>query len=139
MILAPGRSAPPKLVPLPEPRPLEPQERSLLEFLVESSGSDELRAQVAAVEVVATCACGCASIGLQGDGPQVSRDAMRRIGDFDRDDHAELIAWGVTPEERPVQVALHVSLGRIWELEVWSGPDDDVVSELPHVETLRAR
>jgi hypothetical protein len=137
VILELGYSAPPKLVPLQEPRPLSHRERELLEFLIEGCDSDELREQVAQAEVVATCSCGCPSIGLRGDGPEVPREAMRGLGDFDHDDHARLTARGLSAGERPVEVALHVSLGRIWEMEVWAGADSDLAFDLPALDTLR--
>jgi hypothetical protein len=137
VILELGYSAPPKLVPLPQPRPLSHRERELLEFLVEACDSEELREQVAQAEVVATCSCGCPSIGLRGDGPEVPRDEMRGLGDFDHDDHARLTARGLSAGERPVEIALHVSLGRIWEMEVWAGADSEVVFDLPALDSLR--
>lgn len=57
-----------------EPRPLSPDERALLEFLLsgEFPGREELKSQSKSAEVVGFCECGCGTVNLRvgGAAPQ---------------------------------------------------------------------
>ena len=50
-----------------KPRPLSPEERALMEFLLsaEFPGRDELRSQLDSVEAIGACECGCGTVSLQ--------------------------------------------------------------------------
>jgi hypothetical protein len=50
-----------------KPRPLNIEERTLMEFLLsaEFPGRDKLRSQLDSVAVVAVCECGCGTVNLQ--------------------------------------------------------------------------
>ena len=64
-----------------QPRPLNAEERSLIEFLlsVDFPGRDELRRQLDAVEVVGGCDCGCGSLDLKVGGPAMSSQSESPI------------------------------------------------------------
>lgn len=46
-----------------------------------------LSEQVATVRVVSTCDCGCASVGLRTEGPQVAATVVARLSSTGRDDY----------------------------------------------------
>jgi hypothetical protein len=127
-----------KLVPLRRPRPLASDERLLVEALVEPLGSQELHMQVEHAEVVALCSCGCPSIGLHTNGPELPPGVLKQLSDTDRTDVLNLSAWGVNRGGREVEVTLHLVHGRLHELEVWAGTyRGDPVTDLPKPQTIR--
>src|SRR5258708_111363 len=64
-----------------QPRQLKPNERALLEFLLNEdfSGRNELREQVGRIEVVGDCDCGCGTINLMVRSPVVRSVAREPI------------------------------------------------------------
>lgn len=121
----PGTAQP---VPLGSPRALTQKERAIIDFLVNGpSGSPALCALAEAVEVVATCSCGCPSVWLTGS-----------LEDRDRQDdngsgHVALRATQRGARES-TEVSLHVVGGRLFELEIFGGTKPDVdPTRLVHV------
>jgi hypothetical protein len=88
-----------------------------------------LSEQVATVRVVSTCDCGCASVGLRTEGPQVPATAVARLSDTGRDDYFAVSASG-----GGVSVVLHVLSGFVGELEIFAGEGVPVAA--PHPDTL---
>ena len=76
-----------------------------------------LSEQVATVRVVSTCDCGCASVGLRTDGPQVPATAVASLSDTGRDDYFAVSA----SDGGYVSVVLHVLSGFVGELEIYAG------------------
>ncbi len=114
-----------RLRPLAAARPLTPQERALLLALA-AVGGQALTAQVQAAEVVATCDCGCPSIGLATRAADAVAPGVRIVA-------AHAVVGG-----RSVDVNLHVVDGRMEELEVWAGSfGDDPRIGLPDPGSLR--
>ena len=52
------------------PRPLSPEERALVEFILSAdfAGRERLRAQIDSLEVVGQCECGCGTVNLRVKG-----------------------------------------------------------------------
>ena len=113
-----------QILALPQPRPLTPRERELLDFLLDGPvSSPELRAQAATAVVSGVCSCGCPSIQLA-----VAEDAPRAFlngPEVVPTGGAEIRAVGVVEEGLETGVTLHVTghvgngEGVIWELETW--------------------
>jgi hypothetical protein len=132
-----------QIVALPQPRPLTPRERELLDFLVAGPvNSPELRAQAETAEVSGVCSCGCPSIQFAVDdaAPRAHLDGPEVVATGG----AEIRAVGVVEEGRETGVTLHVigdvvnGKGVIWELEVWpTARHGDQQSVLPPINTLR--
>ena len=104
---------------IPDHRDLAPNERALLEWLLEN-GSPEAaayKAQLAAVRVVSRCSCGCPSIDLA-----VGDTNFRTVGPTTLlcDAH-----WH-SPEGISLMVTLHAREGALSELEVITDEDVDV-------------
>jgi hypothetical protein len=110
----------------PLERPLTASERKLLDYLASFAASPELTAQAAAASVTAVCTCGCSSIQLAGDGPDVPASTIARLSPYGRPDH---VGIGVSrPDEDEddtdehvgyiLQVILHVG-SRLLELEIY--------------------
>ena len=85
--------------------------------LVTFADVPSLSEQVATVRVVSTCDCGCASVGLRTDGPQVPATAVARLSDTGRDDYFAVSA----SDGGEVSVVLHVLSGFVGELEIYAG------------------
>lgn len=71
-------------LPIPENRPLTPEERRLARWMLEH-GAPEAPAFLPHLErahVVSRCPCGCASIDLAVEGMHVPRGGMRVLGDY---------------------------------------------------------
>ena len=98
--------------------------------LVAFAGVPSLSEQVATVRVVSTCDCGCASVGLRTEGPQVPATAVARLSDTGRDDYFAVSASGAGD----VSVVLHVLSGFVGELEIFAGEGIPVAA--PHADTL---
>jgi hypothetical protein len=132
-----------QIVPLAEPRPLTPQERELLDFLLDGPvDSPELRAQAATAVVAGVCSCGCPSIQLAVDdeAPRARLDGCEVIASGS----AQIRAKGIGRDDPRTEVALHIvgdvrdGDGVIWELEVWpTAADGEQMPELPPVDELQ--
>jgi hypothetical protein len=127
----------PELVPLDEPRPLTGPERTLLEALVEPLAREELAQQIARAQVVAHCSCGCRSIGLRSDGPELAPAVVMQLTDLGRDDVLHVRAWATDDAGREVEVTLHVGDGTLKELEIWCSDGGEIITELPVAGSLR--
>ena len=130
----------PKIVQLPKPRPLDADERALLDFVLSGPlGRDDLRAQAATAEVVARCDCGCRSVTLKADPETPSAHFTKEESIYGVADSVELTAWGRSRAGAEVQVTRHVDSGRLWELEIWDGAFTQGKSrgELPELKTLK--
>jgi hypothetical protein len=112
------------MVPLAEPRPSTPAEAAIITALVARTGNAALRAQAESVAVVSTCSCGCPSVGLRTDGPQLSTADMLALSGLGRDDW-----FAVRASVDGTDVIVHVLGGRLGELEVYAG--DGVAVALP--------
>jgi hypothetical protein len=120
----------PTLVELPRPRALTEAEHTLMIRLVTFADVPSLSEQVATVRVVSTCDCGCASVGLRTEGPQVPATVVARLSDTGRDDYFAVSASGVGD----LSVVLHVLSGFVGELEIFAG--DGVPVAAPHADTV---
>lgn len=89
-----------------------------------------LTEQVATARVVSTCDCGCASVGLQSDGPQVPATVVARLSRSGRDDYFAVSASGGDD----VSVVLHVLGGFVGELEIFAG--EGVTVDAPHADSV---
>lgn len=119
----------PTLVELPRPRALTEAEHALLAWLVTFADVPILSEQVATVRVVSTCDCGCASVGLRTEGPQVPATAVARLSGTGRDDY-----FAVHASAGDVSVVLHVIGGFVGELEIFAG--EGVPAAAPHADSL---
>ena len=125
-------------MPFKRPRGLRANERELLEFLVGGPlGCEVLRRQIRSARVTGRCRCGCPSITLETDAPELRATEMKQRSEFGRDDVLEIPAVGRNRAGKRVEVTLHVVYGRIWELEIWAGWDGgEVRTDVPDVTTL---
>ena len=98
--------------------------------LVTFADVPSLSEQVATVRVVSTCDCGCASVGLRTEGPQVPATAVARLSGTGRDDYFAVSASG----GGDVSVVLHVLSGFVGELEIFAGQGVPVAA--PHADTV---
>lgn len=114
----------------PERRPPTEEERKLLEWLL-AHGSPDAKpflSQIANVNVVGKCTCGCPTIDLAlGDREQRKTAPSHILADF----------VGRTPEGIDVGVILHARDGEISELEVYAIPDVNGAFSLPSIESLK--
>lgn len=113
----------------PKRRPPTEEERKLLEWLLANGSPDAkpYRSQVANVNVVGGCTCGCPSIDLApGDREERKTGPSMVLAEF----------VGKTPEGIEVVVILHAREGEISELEVYSMPDVNGPFNLPRIESL---
>ena len=114
----------------PERRPLTEEERKLLEWLL-TNGSPEAKpylSQIANVNVVGKCTCGCPTIDLAlGDRAQRKTAPSTILADF----------VGKSPEGVEVGVIVHAREREISELEVYAIPDWKGPFNLPSVESLK--
>jgi hypothetical protein len=114
----------------PERRPLTEEERKLLEWLLAHGSPDAkaLLSQIANVNVVGKCTCGCPTIDLAlGDREQRKTAPSIILADF----------VGRAPEGIEVGVIVHAREGEISELEVYAIPDWKGPFNLPSVESLK--
>jgi len=114
----------------PERRLLTQEERKLLEWLL-ANGSREAKpyiSQIAKVNVVGRCTCGCPTIDLALGNREQRKTALSIIlADF----------TGKTPEGIEVGVIVHAREGEISELEVYAIPDWKAPFNLPSIESLK--
>jgi hypothetical protein len=131
-----------QIVPLAEPRPLTPQERELLDFLLDGPvDSPELRAQAATAVVNGVCSCGCPSIQLavDEDAPRARLDGC----EVTASGAAQIRARRIGDDNVQTEVALHVvgdvrnGQGVMWELEVWPTAVSEQTPELPPIDELQ--
>jgi hypothetical protein len=113
----------PALVELPRPRALTDAEHALVARLVAFAGVPSLNEQVATVCVVSTCDCGCASVGLRTEGPQVPATVVSGLSGRGRRDYFAVSASGGAD----VSVVLHVLSGFVGELEIFAGEGVPVI------------
>jgi hypothetical protein len=114
----------------PERRSLTEKEGTLLEWLLANGRPDAkpYRSQVANVNVVGRCTCGCPSIDLAvGEREQRKTAPSIILADFE----------GRTPEGVEVGVILHAREGEISELKVYAIPVVDGPFNLPSIESLK--
>jgi len=129
----------------PSPRALTAAERRLLDHLVAFADSPELTAQAAAASVSAVCSCGCSSVQLTSDGPDVPAATIARLSPYERDDY---VGIGVArPDDHAtsgfvhiLQVVVHVGGGRLLELEIYHGQGEAVPvpdpASLPDIQVI---
>lgn len=98
--------------------------------LVALADVPSLSEQLATVRVVSSCDCGCASIGLRTEGPQVPATAVARLSDTGRDDYFAVSA----SDGGDAGVVLHVLSGFVGELEIFAG--EGVPITAPHADTM---
>jgi hypothetical protein len=114
----------------PERRPLTEEEQKLLEWLL-VNGSPEAKpyiSQIANVNVVGKCTCGCPTIDLAlGNREQRKTAPSIILADF----------TGKTPEGIEVGVIVHAREGEISELELYAIPDWKGPFNLPSIESLK--
>jgi hypothetical protein len=120
----------PTLVELPRPRTLTEAEHALMAKLVTFADVPILSEQIATVRVVSTCDCGCASVGLHTEGPQVPATVVARLSSTGRDDYFAVSASG----GGDVSVVLHVLSGFVGELEIFAGEGVPVAA--PHADSV---
>lgn len=94
-------------------RPMTPEERALLDFLLTDAIPDvaTLRAQAADAMMTGSCSCGCPTVDLAPAGGAPSWDAGRVIG------RVAASAFS-RPGWPQAQLLLHVVDGRLAELEL---------------------
>ncbi|WP_141242927.1 hypothetical protein [Geodermatophilus obscurus] len=78
-----------------------------------------LRDQIAAVVVDAVCRCGCSSVRLRSVRQPILAERITQLSSTGRDDYFAVEATGRRPEQQFVNVVLHVTHGRVGELEVF--------------------
>ena len=119
-----------RLVGLAQWRALSAPERQLVDLLVGSVDAPALRAKAASAEVMAECVCGCPSIRLYATSPSLPPDHPLA--------EADLRAWAPDDRGRRIDVALHVRLGSLHELEVTvAGEHRGEPAELPPASAMR--
>lgn len=117
-------------VPIPEDRPLTPQEQALVRWLLEHGNPDAARflPQLADARVVSRCPCGCASIDFAIAGAVPPAGAgMRVLADYQWQG-ADGEQFGVFVFERA---------GLLAGLEVWSVDGLAAASALPMIGQLQ--
>lgn len=109
-------------------RPLSLQERELLLWLIEHSGSDDkprLHSQVEALSVCEKCTCGCPTVYFALKGVPVNQKREHLIADY-----------LATVDEQDVGVMLFERAGLLSSLEVYSCAGSDKPFGLPEIATL---
>ena len=116
--------------PIPEDRPLSPDERKLLEWLIAhgTPEAENFAPQLAEVRVVGRCHCGCPTIDLDIAGTKEHSVGASQI----------LAGYvGETREGFQVVVLLHAREGKLSELEVYSLSEHEGTFSLPVIESLK--
>jgi hypothetical protein len=109
-------------------RPLSLQERELLIWLIEHSGSEDkpqLRSQAESLSVRKKCTCGCPTVYFALNGVPVNKKRERLIADY-----------LATVDGQDVGVMLFESDGLLSSLEVYSCAGSDKPFGLPEIATL---
>jgi hypothetical protein len=121
---------------LHRPRPPFPAEVRLLSWLAPAVGP-ELTGQVAGADVVGACTCGCSSVQLSAVRAPLPVATVRRLSATGRTDHLAVSSSGRGPDGSPVDVVLHLTEGRLHELEVHDpGAGDGTPVDLAGVRDL---
>ena len=97
---------------IPENRPLSPDERALIEWLI-ANGVPEAKGfahQLEGLHVVGRCGCGCPTVDLATADDDASTTGPSHI-------LAEFL--GLTPQGSEVGVILHTREGKLSELEIY--------------------
>jgi hypothetical protein len=117
------------VIPVADVRPLRPDERRLLGWLLEhgTPAAASYAAQLPMVTVVSHCGCGCPTIDLAVDG---------RAAPLSSPSDILADAVGVSPEGVRVGVILHSREGMLSELEVYSVAGHQGTFALPRPEDL---
>jgi hypothetical protein len=125
------QTAMPSFNPMPaEGRSLTPEERSLLEWLVENGIPEarEFSSQLEGIRVVGGCGCGCPTIALGVEGAkEATKGPSQILADY----------IGETPEGWLVGVLLHARKGKLSELEVYNLSEHDGQYSLPTIASLK--
>src|SRR4051794_2031223 len=93
---------------LDAPRPPSELQRRLLIALADAVGEPLLNDQIATVVVVAVCRCGCSSVRLRSKEGSIAPEKVAQLSSRGRDDYFAVDATGSGPENRIVDVVLHV-------------------------------
>jgi hypothetical protein len=108
-----------------EHRNLSVKEVDLIKWLLVTTNNLQFVEQIENAKVVSKCGCGCHTIDLQVEGYEA--EAKPSV--------LNLSAQGLSPENVPVDVVLHVRHGLISELEVYA-LDGTEEFDLPKIDTL---
>jgi hypothetical protein len=135
----------------PLARPLTAPEQRLLDYLVSFAACPELTAQAATASVAAVCTCGCSSIQLTSEGPDVPGTTIARLSPNDREDYVGIgCVWSDDEDDEDddfegeheyglFQVVVHVST-RLLELEIFHEEGEALPvpdpADLPDVELI---
>ncbi len=114
----------------PERRALSAEEQKLLEWLLTNASPDAkpYLSQIANMNVVARCTCGCPTIDLaQGESVRRKTGPSTILADF----------VGKSPEGVEVGVIVHGREGEVSELEVYAIPNWKGPFTLPSIESLK--
>jgi hypothetical protein len=116
------------------PRPLSAEEEAVLRFAVEHSGSrdrEALMAQIPSARVRGYCGCGCATVDLLIEDPDVPRA---------RDGHPPFGEVAVLDEKGAIvgSVSIFVVAGLLHTIELVDNGDGPI-SPMPPIERLRRR
>ena len=117
-------------IPIPDDRPLTPEERSLVRWLLEHGNkqSQAFLAQLDAARVVSRCSCECASINFAVPGHQAAfRGGLQVLSDYE---------WE-TDLGAKCGVMVFAKAGLLSSLEVWSLEGAEAASNLPTIELLQ--
>ena len=112
-----------------EDRVLSPQERTLLEWLIENGTPEakEYRSQLEQLRVIGRCFCGCPTIDLSVGGERSAPGSMKILSDY----------TGETPEGLQVGVLLFATDGRLSCMEIYDFGGHKGTFSLPRIDTLR--
>lgn len=116
--------------PVAEGRSLTPEERILLEWLVEHGDSEgrAFSSQLEGIRVVGGCGCGCPTIALGVEGAKEATAGPSQIlADF----------LGETPDGWQAGILLHAREGKLSELEVYNLSEHDGPYSLPTIDSLK--
>ena len=115
---------------IPVNRPLSPEERRLIEWLIAhgNEGAQNYASQLDQLSVVAHCSCGCPTVDLGFGGA-----TKRTIGPS----HVLADFVGIAPEGVEVGIILHAREGRISELEIYAVQDFEGSFDLPIIQSLK--
>ena len=122
----------PRQLPLDQPRPLSDDERALLDALLAGPRSrPELVVQVCTAQIVGECSCGCPSVWIRADADLPALVIEAEESPTGDPAYYSLTAHGRNNDAQDVQVTLHVTGGRVEELEIWSGAPGPTTLPLP--------
>jgi hypothetical protein len=117
------------MAPISDVRPLSADERALLEWLLRHGipAAEQYLDQLDRVTVVSRCSCGCPTIDLAVDGNTAPMSAGSDIlADFE----------ARPPEGGLIGILLHVRIGLLSELEVYSISGEQQPTSLPRIQDI---